>query len=599
MKYILFDEVNSTNTYFKELSKQEFKIVGIDLETEKLDDSKFAGLFPANSKIRLISLYLPEINTGILVDLKKLNYKLPENLREFLESNVFVAHNALFEAMHLKFHFDLSLTVKCSQIMFQIVCVASKGVIAPNNTLAAIVEALFNTTIQKSEQLSNWSINELSKDQMRYALLDSYSTYRIYEKLLPHIEIYKLKNVYSLYCNSINAISNIILNGIEFDTTFHNNLIIEWQEDINNCRQFFDNTYPDVNFNSSKQVSDLLQQLLPSEDIAKLERTEKTGVIKTGAKKIKRLGDSNGLINNLVVYKRYSKLLSTYGESIKKLINPTTKRLHPNFLIGYTVTGRLSSRNPNFQNFPGGNKFKKCFTASSGNILISADYSQIELRVLASYARDYKMQEAFNTKKDLHAMLASNILKKDIATITKEERKVGKVCNFGLAYGGGANMLKLRALEDYNIDMTLNEAQYYKSCFLNLWSSVASWQKAVTSSAKNRLFVTTALGRFIKLNEDNYYTRSLNNIIQGTASEILLSALILLDCESRKQTKDLFKIINTVHDEIVVETNEKNKDIVIDIMLKCMEKAATDICETISTVDLVSINTGDNWHDAK
>ena len=238
-------------------------------------------------------------------------------------------------------------------------------------------------------------------------------------------------------------------------------------------------------------------------------------------------------------------------------------------LFRSTATGRFSCKEPPLQTIPRNKQIRECFRAEAGNNLIIADYSQIELRIAAEISKDPVMIEAYSKGQDLHTLTASIITGKPAEEVTKNDRQLAKAVNFGLIYGAGAETLRDYAKSNYDIDLTLKDAEHFRRKFFKLYRGLSRWHDRVNSRQE---YVTHTLGgRYRKFNRKYKYklTDRLNSPVQGTGADILKKALVLL----RPQIKCLAKLVHIVHDEIILETPAERAEEVKKILEETMIEA--------------------------
>ena len=294
------------------------------------------------------------------------------------------------------------------------------------------------------------------------------------------------------------------------------------------------------------------------------------------------------------------KLNSTYVEGLKQYINPKTKRIHSFFHQTITATGRISSTEPNLQNIPTrfelGKRLRKVFKPEDGKIYIDADYSQIELRVLADISADEHMIEAFKNGEDIHKQAASKVFNTPIEEVTKEQRSNAKAVNFGIVYG----------ISDFGLGEQLGisrkKAKQYIEQYLEQYSGIKQFMNNIVEEAKEKGFVQTLFNRrryIPELKSNNYMVRqfgqraAMNTPIQGTAADIMKIAMInvLKELKSKNMKS---KIILQVHDEMMIETTLDEIEQVKDILKQCMENA------TKLKVPLIAeMSEATNWYDCK
>lgn len=350
----------------------------------------------------------------------------------------------------------------------------------------------------------------------------------------------------------------------------------------------------EFNINSTKQLGEVLFKDL---DLPVIKKT-KTG-FSTNAQVLEKLRDKHQIIPKIERYRELFKLRSTYIEGLEKSIDEDG-RIRSTFRQNIAATGRLSSQDPNLQNLPiktdEGRLIRKAFRAEEGKILIDADYSQIELRILASLSGDRHMIEAFKDGVDIHTKTASKVFHTDLDKVTKRQRSEAKAVNFGIIYG----------ISDYGLSQNLNiprkEAKEYIDNYMASYPSIKEYMDSIVEKAKEDGYVETLFKRrryVPEINSRNFNVRSfgqrvaLNTPIQGTAADIIKIAMIETDKNLKKAGLDA-KIVLQIHDEIILEADEACKDEAIKILRESMEAAAD-----LKVPLIVDIDTGVSMYESK
>ena len=351
----------------------------------------------------------------------------------------------------------------------------------------------------------------------------------------------------------------------------------------------------EFNINSPKQLGVILFEKLELKPVKKT----KTGYA-TNADVLEKLRDKHPIVNFIMEYRQLAKLKSTYCDGLRALVNPNTHRIHSVFTQTVTVTGRLSSTEPNLQNIPTrtelGREIRKMFVAKEGYVLVDADYSQIELRVLAHIANDETMINAFRNNEDIHAVTASQVLGIPLEDVTKEQRSSAKAVNFGIVYGIGEFSLA------QDLHISVKEAKAYIESYLEKYHGVRNYMESIKEQAKKDGYVKTMLNRIRyipELKSPNYNIRqfgervALNTPIQGTAADIIKLAMVRVD--NRLINEGLkSKLILQVHDELIVEAHKDEVDKVKQILSEEMQSAME-----LNVPLKVDMSTGHSWYDAK
>ena len=351
----------------------------------------------------------------------------------------------------------------------------------------------------------------------------------------------------------------------------------------------------EFNINSPKQLGEVLFERLKLKAVKKT----KTGY-STNAETLEKLAGEHPIIEKILEYRQLTKLNSTYVVGLKNEINKETGRIHSNFNQTVTQTGRISSAEPNLQNIPVrtelGREMRKMFIAKEGFSLVGADYSQIELRVLAHIAGDKNMTDAFKSGKDIHSSTACRIFSCEEDDITPAMRTAAKAINFGLIYGKGEFSLA----KDLNISM--KEAKEYINDYLGSYPDVQKYMKDIVAFAHEKGYVTTMFGRrrvIAELASKNFQLRSfgeraaLNTPIQGSAADIIKLAMVKV-FNKLKENNLKSRLILQVHDELIVEAEDSEIEIVKDILKTEME----NVC-TMAVPLKTDMQVGRSWYDTK
>ena len=351
----------------------------------------------------------------------------------------------------------------------------------------------------------------------------------------------------------------------------------------------------EFNMDSPKQLVEILYNKL---DLPVLKKTPK-GQPSTNEDTLQRLAEEYDLPKIIIEYRGLAKLKSTYTDSLIDIQHPVTKRIHTSYQQAVTSTGRLSSTEPNLQNIPiktaEGRKIREAFIAEKGNVLISADYSQIELRIMAHLSGDKNLTHAFNNNIDVHSATASEIFNISLEEVTPEHRRSAKAINFGLIYGMSAFGLTRQ------LGIPRNEAQAYLDKYFERYTGVRKYMDTTKELAKKNLFVETILGRKLHvaaINDSNGLRRqaaeraAINAPLQGSAADIIKKAMIDVDQWIGKNNSDI-KMIMQVHDELIFEVKKDFADEALKNIISLMEGSVK-----LDIPLIVDANTGANWNEA-
>jgi DNA polymerase-1 len=301
-------------------------------------------------------------------------------------------------------------------------------------------------------------------------------------------------------------------------------------------------------------------------------------------------------------WRQVSKLKNTYSDALPEHINPLTKRVHTSFLLAATTTGRLASSDPNLQNIPikseDGKDIRKAFISKKDFILISADYNQIEMRILADLADVKELKKAFKNNEDIHSLTASQVFDVDVKKVNQDMRRKAKAINFGIIYG----------ISQYGLAKQINVSNHEANNFLNAYFSrfpeIKIYMDHTIKFCRKSGYVNNIFGRrshFNSINDKNFNVRNfqeraaINAPIQGSASEIMRLAMIRLDKKFINLKNNKSKILLQIHDELIFEVPEKEVRTITKIIQEEMTSVTESDLHSFSTPLTVDVNTGDNW----
>lgn len=443
----------------------------------------------------------------------------------------------------------------------------------------------------------NMEKEDINKEEKEKYMMYAYSIGKIKsitsEKLK---EVNSLDLFYNIDMPTVEVLSDMQWNGMYVDKEELEQFGKELTSKLETITKIiYEMAGEEFNINSTKQLGEILFEKMKLPVIKKTKSGYSTDV-----DVLEKLKKEDPIIEQILEYRQLMKLNSTYVEGLKPYINIKTNRIHSFFHQTITATGRISSTEPNLQNIPTrfelGKRVRKVFKPEKGKIYLDADYSQIELRVLASISGDEHMIEAFKEGKDIHKQAASKVFKTPIEEVTKEQRSNAKAVNFGIVYG----------ISDFGLGEQLGigrkKAKQYIEEYLEQYAGIKQFMENITEQAKEQGYVETLFHRrryIPELKSNNYMVRqfgarvAMNTPIQGTAADIMKIAMIKVynEIKSRKLKS---KIILQVHDEMMVETPIEEKEEMINIMKKCMESA------TKLEVPLIAeISDAENWYECK
>src|ERR1043166_5646887 len=554
------------------------QVIGLDTETTDLD--------PYLARLRLIQLaspdgvYLIDLNHFGNADWKQADALAP--LRRLLAAArpIKIAHNAKFDAKFLKHNLGVDIvglfdTLLASQLV-------SAGDIEERHGLEAIAGRYLNEAVDKSERLSNWEF-ELSESQLQYAARDAAVLLPLREKLIDRIKSLGLIQCAQLEFECVMPVVDLELAGFYMDKHrwLEQLAIVEEKraELANELQQMlgegvaqaslFGPPRANINLDSQQQVTEAMNRLgIPLPD-------------STRNWKLQPLAAQYPVVAKLLEYRTMQKALTSYGQNMIEFINPKTGRLHAHFRQIGAPTGRFACTNPNIQQVPHTVEYRRCFMGyPEGRRLVIADYSQIELRILAEFSGDQAFIHAFNSGADLHRVTASQVFNASLDQVTKEQRDFAKRLNFGVVYGICAQRFSLMT------GLTLQSAEDVLRRYFSTYRKLDAYLRESANRAVNEKQARTGSGRVVRFNYDPSDRQQVsmtnrngkNAPIPGTSADILKRALRLLNDELRTTSA---KIVNIIHDEIVVEVDAAEAEEVAQTVERAMCAAGEEYLQTV------------------
>src|SRR5918994_701628 len=566
-------------------------VIGLDTETTELD--------PYTSRLRLIQLATPDcvyifdfdhFSNG---DAAKSDALDP--LRRLLAAPrpIKIAHNAKFDAKFIKHNLGVDLgglfdTLLASQLV-------GAGDIEERHGLETVAGRYLNEAVDKSERLSNWNF-ELSEAQLEYAARDAAILLPLREKLIERLKSDSLVKCAQLEFECVMPVVDIELAGFYMhkDRWLEQLSIVEKRrielaeqlqevlaEESSQGSLFGGPQRDDINLDSHQQLTQALNRL----GIPVPESTRNW--------KLQPLAAQYPIIGTLLEYRTVQKALTSYGENMIGLINPVTNRLHADFRQIGAPTGRFACTNPNIQQVPHAVEYRRCFSGyPDGRKLIIADYSQIELRILAEFSADRGFMDAFNSGADLHRVTAAQVFNVGLDQVTRDQRDFAKRLNFGVVYGIGAQRFSIMT------GLSVPEAENVLRKYFATYRGLDSYLHEAANRAVRERQARTGSGRLVRFRYDEQDRQQIsmtqrngkNTPIQGTSADILKRALRLLSDELRGTNA---KIVNIIHDEIVVEADDSEALEVATKVERAMVAAGEEYLKTVPVK--VETEIADEW----
>ena len=592
-EYHIVDSIEKIDKLIKKIDKYEY--ISIDLETTDVNPNiaKIVGIslsFKANE-----AYYIP--------------FQYPENKKEDISNEILNRFKGILESDNKKFigqniKYD-SLVLKraginLSKIYFD--TMIAESLISPEKNsykLEILSENYLNYRMMSIEKLIGEKKPQKTMDQVPlkdiafYACEDADITFQIYQKQNNKLKKLNLKKVfYEIEIPLIDVLVELEYNGVYVDMNIINDLSNQLKNKI--CKiskNIFEIAGKEFNLNSPKQLAEILF------DDLQLKQFKKRS---TSFEVLNKLRDYHPIVDYILEYRHLSKLINTYLNALPTYLNDSTGRIHTSYNQVIVSTGRLSSNKPNFQNIPikskEGKNIRKAFTIFNENsYIISFDYSQIELRILAHYSNEKKLIKSFQNNEDVHSRTAALIYGLDVSDVTEEHRRVAKTINYSIIYGAGA----FRISQELRIP--IKQATNIIENYFNRYPGIQKYIQETTNNAFRNGYVETLHGRqrkTINLNSSNRNIveaekrASINMPIQGTASELIKIAMVKI-LKKMKNNNMNSKMILQVHDELLFEVCENELEDVILLVKNEMEKAVY-----FKVPIKVDYNYGKNWFEA-
>ena len=439
---------------------------------------------------------------------------------------------------------------------------------------------------------------EKAKD---YAAEDADVTYRLYKKFNKSLKDEKMTNIYEIFEKPmIKILAFMEIEGVKVNNQFLKTLSLKFEKKIEKIqKEVFKISKKEFNIASPKQLGEVIYNDLK---IADLKKTKK-GSFATSASVLEDLAFKGHKFPQLVLdWRQVSKLKNTYSDSLPEHINSQTKRVHTSFLLAATTTGRLASSDPNLQNIPikseDGKDIRKAFVAEKGHSLISADYNQIEMRILADLANVKELKKAFKNNEDIHSLTASQIFNININKVNQDQRRKAKAINFGIIYGISQYGLAKQ------INVSNHEAEEFLNSYFAKFPEIKVYMDQTIKFCRKSGYVNNIFGRkshFININDKNFNVRNfqeraaINAPIQGSASEIMRLAMIRLSEKLNDKKNNKTKMLLQIHDELIFETPKEDVKRISKIIIEEMSSVVKSDHHSFSIPLTVDLNTGTNW----
>lgn len=594
-KYILVQTLNEVESLCEQLLQQ--KEICFDTETTSLDaiDAELVGMSFSYKKSEAYYIAFPADRAE--------TERLIQPIKKVLENEQIlkIGQNIKYDILVLK-----NYGVEVKGVLFD--TMLAHYLIEPEkkHSMDYLSETFLNYRPVSIEELigkkgkSQGNMRDVPLNVIKeYAAEDADITMQLKEVLEPKLAPNNCEKLfYEIETPLIHVLSAMEYEGVNIDVEFLKIYSQKLQEDLLLIeKSIYELAGTSFNIDSPKQLGEILFDKLKIDEKAK---KTKTGQYATGEEVLAKFSKKHPIIEQILDYRELRKLKSTYVDSLPEMVNKKTGRVHTSFMQAVTATGRLSSNNPNLQNIPirteRGRMVRKAFVPrNSDYLLLSADYSQVELRIIAALSKDENMINAFKEGKDIHAATAARVFGVPLEEVSKDMRSKAKAVNFGIIYGQSAFGLS------ENLGISRSEAKAIIDNYFQQYPAIKSYMDNNIQLAREKGFVETIMGRRRYLNDINSSNttvrgfaerNAINTPIQGSAADIIKKAMIDIYAELKKNQLQT-KMILQVHDELVFDLYKPEKEQVMQMVKEKMEGAVN-----LEVPLIIEMNIGANWLDA-
>ena len=598
-KYITIKKINDLDVWIK-LAEEKGEFA-VDTETNSLD--------PHKAELVGISLciepgkacYIP-----LKHDLQKLLNKddILKKLKPLLEdrSTKKIGQNIKYDLIVFYYHGINLNSVEDTMLMSYTLDAGNH-----RHNMNDLAEIHLNHKTIKFKDLVGSGKNQITFDKVNidkateYAAEDADITLRLYKFFSKRLKDEKLLHIYEVFEKPmINILAKMEIHGIKIDKGLLKKASEKFEVEIKKIeKKIFKISKREFNIGSTKQLGEIMYNELK---ISNLKKTRK-GSYATSASVLEDLAFKGHDLPKLILdWRQVSKLKNTYSDALPEHINYKTKRVHTSFLLAATTTGRLASSDPNLQNIPikteDGKLIRRAFISEPGYTLISADYNQIEMRVLADLADVKELKKAFKNNEDIHSLTASQVFNLSLKKVNSESRRKAKAINFGIIYGISQYGLAKQ------ISVSNQEAADFLNSYFTKFPEIKEYMNSTISFCRKTGYVNNIFGRrcyMPRINDKNFNVRnfqeraSINAPIQSSAAEIMRLAMIRLDKKIKDTPSSKFKMLLQIHDELIFEVSKKEVKKFIPIVNSEMSSVISSELHSFSIPLTVDINDGDNW----
>ena len=598
-KYKLLNRLDDIDNWLKDA--EESGEICIDTETTSLDPhlAELVGISLSTDIGK--ACYIPlKHNSKELLDTNKVIQKIKPILED--KSIKKIGQNIKFDYI-VFYHRGIKMNSMEDTMLMSYVLDAGKN----RHNMDTLSELHLGHKTISYKDLVGSGKKQLTFDQVEikkakeYAAEDADVTFRLYKLFKKNLISEKLENIYELFEKPlIEILANMEIHGVKVDDKFLKILSKKFEKKISSIEdKIYKISKKKFNIASTKQLGEIMYEELK---IASMKKTKK-GSYATSASVLEDLAFKGNEFPKLILeWRQISKLKNTYSDSLQEHINPKTKRVHTSFLLAATTTGRLASSDPNLQNIPikteDGKDIRKSFISEKENILVSADYNQIEMRILADLADVKELKKAFNNQQDIHSLTASQVFNVKITEINSDMRRKAKAINFGIIYGISQYGLAKQIM------VSNNEAAEFLNSYFKKFPEIKDYMNETIKFCRKSGFVNNIFGRrshITGINDKNFNIRNfqeraaINAPIQGSAAEIMRLAMIRISKRMNETKEQKCKMLLQIHDELIFEVPKESEKKFTNLIKQEMTSVKDSDLHSFSTPLTVDVNSGENW----
>ena len=598
-KYKLLNRLDDIDNWLKDA--EESGEICIDTETTSLDPhlAELVGISLSTDIGK--ACYIPlKHNSKELLDTNKVIQKIKPILED--KSIKKIGQNIKFDYI-VFYHRGIKMNSMEDTMLMSYVLDAGKN----RHNMDTLSELHLGHKTISYKDLVGSGKKQLTFDQVEikkakeYAAEDADVTFRLYKLFKKNLISEKLENIYELFEKPlIEILANMEIHGVKVDDKFLKILSKKFEKKISSIEdKIYKISKKKFNIASTKQLGEIMYEELK---IASMKKTKK-GSYATSASVLEDLAFKGNEFPKLILeWRQISKLKNTYSDSLQEHINPKTKRVHTSFLLAATTTGRLASSDPNLQNIPikteDGKDIRKSFISEKENILVSADYNQIEMRILADLADVKELKKAFNNQQDIHSLTASQVFNVKITEINSDMRRKAKAINFGIIYGISQYGLAKQIM------VSNNEAAEFLNSYFKKFPEIKDYMNDTIKFCRKSGYVNNIFGRrshITGINDKNFNIRNfqeraaINAPIQGSAAEIMRLAMIRIFKRIEEAKEKKCKMLLQIHDELIFEVPKESEKNFTNLIRQEMTSVKDSDLHSFSTPLTVDVNSGENW----